>query len=256
MKRVIYTAIIGAYDAPPRLAPEAIDAHCDYLCFCDVDIDLPPPWQLRRIERMPAGAAATNRRVKFRVHELISGYEQACYMDGNVDLLRFPDEAFAALEQAGCVLLAHPQRRSVRAEMVACVLTGKLRFREALALAAAQSGAGFDDILGMTANRLFARRLTDTRVNALFEAVFDDYLAGPPRDQLHLPHALQRLGVLHVVLPRQWALDTFTLRPHSGVDLARGRLARALCKLLLGPPLSALLAVVAYFNHKETSRHD
>ena len=256
MKRVIYTAIIGAYDAPPRLAPAAIDAHCDYLCFCDADIDLPPPWQLRRIERMLAGAAATNRRVKFRVHELVSGYEQAMYMDGNVDLKRFPGEAFDGLDQAGCVLLAHPQRRSVRAEMVACVLTGKLTFREALALTAAQSHAGFDDSLGMTANRLFARRLSDSRVNALFEAVFNDYLAGPPRDQLHLPHALQRLGVAHVVLPRQWALDTFTLRPHNGVDPARGRLARGLRKLVLGPLLLALLAVVARITPKEISRSD
>jgi len=253
MRRVIYTAIIGAYDVPPRIAPAAIEADCDYLCFSDSNVDLQSPWQLRRLERIPAGAAATNRRVKFCAHDLLTEYDQALYIDGNVDLTRFPAEAFAALSEVGCVFIAHSKRRSVREEMVACILAGKLALGEAFALVAEQSRSGFDDAQGLTENRLFARRLSDHCVNTLFEAVFDDYLRGPHRDQLYLQHALQRLEVPHLVLSRQWALNTFTVRPHSGANPARGRLARVVRRLLLSQPLCALLTIIARFNYREMS---
>jgi hypothetical protein len=256
MRRVVYTAIIGSYDSPPRLDSGVIDKDCDYLCFSDEDIELPLPWQLRRIERLPAGAAATNRRVKFCAHEFLSHYDQALYLDGNVDLKRFPSDAFAALDEAGCVLIAHPQRRSVREEMLACILAGKLALGEALTLVAAQTRAGFDEAQELTANRLFARRLSDVRINHMFEVVFGDYLRGPPRDQLHLQHALQRMGISPIVMPRQWASDTFTIRSHSGVDPRRGRLFRVLRRLMLGPLVRGLLELTARINRKEMHHHD
>lgn len=256
MRRVIYTAIIGAYDAPPSLHPAAILADCDYLCFCDTDVDLPSPWQLRRVECLPAGPAVTNRRIKFCAGDLLAGYDQALYMDGNVDLKCFPAEAFRALDEVACVFIAHPQRDSVLEELVACVLAGKLSFSDALALRTAQSRAGFDDRRGLTANRLFAYRPADPAAKRLLDAVYEDYLRGPMRDQLHLPHALQRLQVRTVVLSRQWALETFSVRSHSGADPSRGRVARVLRRIALAPLLSAVFALVARFNHLENPCRD
>lgn len=256
MRRVIYTAIIGAYDEPPNLQAAAILADCDYLCFCDTDIELPSPWQLRRIDCLPAGPAVTNRRIKFCAQELLAGYDQALYMDGNVDLKRFPAEAFRALDEVACVFIAHPQRDSVLEELVACVLAGKLSFRDALALRTAQSRAGFDDRHGLTANRLFSYRLSDPAAKRLFDTVYEDYLRGPMRDQLHLPHALQRLHVSSVVLSRQWTDETFSVRSHRGADPSRGRVARVLRRIALGPLLSAVFALVARINHLEKPCRD
>jgi len=90
-------------------------------------------------------------------------------------------------------------------------------------------------------------------VNTLFEVVFQDYLRGPQRDQLYMQHALQRLQVPHLVLPRQWALNTFTVRPHSGTNPARGRLARVVRRLVLSPPFCAILTIIARFNYREMS---
>lgn len=256
MRRVIYTAIIGGYDEPPNLHASAILADCDYLCFCDTDIELPSPWQVRRIDRLPAGPVVTNRRIKFCAQELLAGYDQALYMDGNVDLKRFPSDAFQALDKVACVFIAHPQRDSVLEELVACVLAGKLAFRDALALRVAQSRAGFDDRHGLTANRLFAYRLKDPAAKLLFDAVYEDYLRGPMRDQLHLPNALQRLKVSNVVLSRQWALETISVRSHSGADPSRGRAARVVRRIVLGPLLAAVFVLVARFNHQEAPRRD
>jgi len=256
MRRVIFTAVLGGYDQPPKIAPAAIEDGCDYLCFCDTDIELQSPWQRRSVECWPEGPAATNRRIKFRTDEFLPGYDQALYMDGNVDLLRFPADAFAALDHVACVFVAHPKRNSVRAEMIACIVTGKLTLADALALAATQARSGFDDNRGLTANRLFGRCLSDPCANALFAAVFDDYLRGPPRDQLHLQHALQRSCLPHRVMSRQWALDTFSVRQHIGVETARGRMSRALRRLVLGPLLYAVLVLVARCYYREILRHD
>ena len=256
MRRVVYTAIIAQYDVPPRLLPSAIDPDCDYICFCDENVELDYPWQLRGIERLHSGAAVTNRWVKFCAHKLLTGYDHALYIDGNVDLLRFPSDAFALLDRFSCAFVAHPRRRSVREEMVACILAGKLTLCDSLALAASQSRAGFHDHSGLTANRLFARCLLDSRANAMFEAVFDNFLRGPPRDQLHLQFELRHSGVPHVVLPSCWAHDTFEVRPHKGINQAHGRLVRALRRLLLGPVLTAQLAFFSCFNHKENLRRD
>lgn len=251
MRRLIYTAIIGEYDTPPKLSFDAMDANCDYLCFCDADIVVPPPWQLRIIERMPMGAAATNRKVKFTIHQLVSGYDQALYIDGNIDLVRFPGDAFDILNSVSVVLLAHPLHQSVRAELVACILASKLSLRDAIEFTAAKSRTGFRDVLGMTANRVFARSLADLRVNEFFEGVLDDYLRGPRRDQLHLVPRLECLDAAFTIFPAGWAVDTFTVRPHIGSDYRRGRSVRVLRRMVVGPLLWLALSFVAQNNHRE-----
>lgn len=256
-RRVIYTAIVGAYDAPPAIPPQAVDRECDYLCFSDEAMDLPQPWQLRKISPLSEGSAATNRWVKFCVHQLLPEHEEALYMDGNLDLLRRPISAFEKLrEDQGCVFISHPQRRNVQDEIIACMLAGKVSLKESMNLVAAQSRNGFKDRLPLTANRMFARRLADAHVNRMFEAVFLDYLHGPARDQLHLQHALERFGVSHAILPRQWALETFSIRPHRHSDPGRGREVRWLLRMLLAWPLRMVLYCVARINRPRDKRRD
>lgn len=249
-RRVIYTAIIGEYDIPSAIgAGVTLDKGWDFLCFSNGPLDLPTPWQLREVRCLPEGSAATNRWVKFCAHTLLGEYDEALYLDGNLDLLASPTEVFSRLrDDCSCAFIEHPQRSTVSEEVVACLLAKKVTLLESVRLILSQSRGGFTDKLPLTANRLFARRLKDARVNEMFESVFHDYLRGPARDQLHLQYALERFAVPHAVLPRQWALDTFAIRSHRNSDPGKGRASRWFFQLILGRPLRFLLLALARIN--------
>ena len=65
---VIYKAVFGNYDSIDSINSEHVDSKCDYFLISDVDINLPHPWKLIKINRQFSSNSRENRYYKMNGH--------------------------------------------------------------------------------------------------------------------------------------------------------------------------------------------
>lgn len=244
-KRVIFTAIFGNYDDVPHIAEQMVDKNCDYLLFSDRDIVPEPPWEIIKIDTSPHGFSATNRWIKLCSHQWLTDYQESIYIDGNIQLKSSLSSIFDLLtEKNHCVLIKHPKRDRVLTELLACFVMKKISFFECLHHAAKLGHNQFFDNYHLTVNRLICRRLDIEKVNNVFESVFQSYLSGPRRDQLHMQPVLQQNKLKPRLLSPQDAARFFNIKPHKN-DASISRYRRKIKNLKI-ETRKALLRMPVY----------
>jgi hypothetical protein len=226
-KILVYSCITGQYDSFQCIIKFPALANADHILFVD---SLPSSlirrqladagWIIKSISDLQTYSnlrdqAELNRYAKLCVHELVPGYEYLFYFDGNV--LFSPSAPFflmAKLIEANACLLSfkHPRRFRVNLiEAFDCVLHQKISFKE---YARWLSRAPFGVLLKpVTANRVFIRCSNEV-LDHTFSCIYQDYLKGPRRDQLHSWRFLDK-HILLRLLSASEAASLFKVLPHE-----------------------------------------
>jgi hypothetical protein len=104
---VIYSAIFGAYDAPPDVS--AADPSISYILFCDDTVtSAPAPWELRRVPAVFIDPQRDARRVKALPHLFLPDhFDVSVWIDSNCRILAL--DAATVLGMLGDASLAVPR---------------------------------------------------------------------------------------------------------------------------------------------------
>lgn len=242
----VYTAIFGNYDPPPSVPLGFQDQEVDFICFSDVKINCPKPWENIIINSFSYSAAELSRCVKFVAHQYLSGYDIIVYVDGNVVINSLALNIIKILdEKIQCVFIAHPERQTVLSECIACVIYKGLSIKEAMGHIHKLAIYGYHDQLKLTANRFFARKINQA-TNKLFEDVFSDYCNGPKRDQLHLQFQLWRHSLSHCIISNEQVEDMLIVKNHNKYNKMIRRIVLLINRLAMWAPVFALLKISLY----------
>jgi hypothetical protein len=255
-KIAVYTAIFGNYDEPPATPLGDSASGIDFICFSDVDMECPPPWKVVVVKLEELMPVLQNRKIKFLGHNFLIGYDSIIYIDGNVVLNSIALDITKYLSgNVQFVFVGHPERSSLLSECIACIVYKGLSIKQTVRYIYNLAYRGYRDQLPLTANRFFARRVNSTS-NALFEKVFNSYLSGPPRDQLHLQFNLWKASVSHYVIDRARAKKLFSLREHVKSNSFLSYLFLYMRKIIMWIPLFIALKLAYCAGIVKGRMHD
>lgn len=197
-KIVIYTCIIGGYDA--LLQPLEVREGFDYVCFVGYDEDAGREgvWEKRPLPLTTGDKALDSRYPKMHPHELLPGYDCSLWIDGNI-LLKGPalyDAALAAAE-AGTLYagVSHPQRDCMYEEAVKCRDMRYIGYPKLARIILEYLFCGIKRHSGLLENNIIFRRHNDPAVVRLDEMWWSKVLHFCRRDQLSLMLCLRECGI-------------------------------------------------------------
>jgi hypothetical protein len=115
-ERVVFTAIVGGYDEPKRVA--VVDDDTDYICYSDdPHLNPPAPWVLRPLVTTQRSPRVTARWHKLLPHRHLAEYRYSFWIDGNFEITASLSEFFAELiAMARFAAAPHPFTDCVFAE--------------------------------------------------------------------------------------------------------------------------------------------
>ena len=126
-KKVIYTTIVGGYDA---LLEQPRYPGWDYVCFADrkylgwrTKIGL-SNWKVIFFENPGLDNTRYSRMPKLLPHRYLGDYDYSIYIDGNARLISNPDNLLEELEWPNFAAAYHPFRDNVYDEFDECSALG------------------------------------------------------------------------------------------------------------------------------------
>ncbi len=221
MKAVIYTCIIGAYDA--LLQPAVTDPDFDFVCFVgrgEKTAERVGVWQIRELDCGISEPALLSRYPKMHPHELLPDYEVSLWIDGNIEMLddtlyrAVRIKATAGVKYSG---VSHPSRTDVFQEARMCFNMKYISVFDLFRVWTWQYLQGMRKGSGLMENNIIFRRHNDPLVIALDERWWHCVLHVSRRDQLSLMPCLRRFGI-----PRDYLLPRGqSSRNHPGLKYLR-----------------------------------
>lgn len=215
-KYVIYTGIFGEYDNLPKIPISLMTEDQEFVCFSDRPIENSHPWNIIVINGQQENPATLNRKVKFLAHHYFQDYECALYIDGNITLNSNTHEIVTNHFTGVCMFFEHPFLKNIFSEIKACLASNKISLKEALTLYMRYERSSFDQYANrhMT-NRFFIRNIKESKINKCFEDLFDSYIKGPKRDQLHMDYLLHKHQIKFDLLDKKISQKVFTVNAHK-----------------------------------------
>ncbi len=183
-KRVIYTALFGAYDQ--IIEPEEVDTNCDYICFTDRVDCQSDVWTFCIVQSdLPPNLA--NRQYKALPQIYLKEYKQSLYIDANIGLKKSPSSLFDKYLQYGDMAIPrHPFRDCIYEELERCVYSGKIIKEKALFLEKKYEMEGFPRNFGLGENNIILRRHDSDALNNLMMLWYQFIMNDCERDQVSL----------------------------------------------------------------------
>lgn len=213
-KVVVYTAIIGNYDA--LILPEAIVNEWDYVVYTDNEIKGEHIFEIRTPPFYHRDQTRMARYIKTHPHQLFPDYQCAVWIDSNIlvrggHLIKQVNRCIN--DDVPLLINPHPDRKSLAEELKKCI---KLR-KDDPALMEEQvkryRAEGYPDIFGLFETNILIRNLRDKRVHELNKAWWQEIERGSRRDQLSLPYVLWKHNLKAEPLP-----GMKNIRIHAGND--------------------------------------
>lgn len=189
---VIYKAVFGNYDSIDNIDSEHVDSKTDYFMISDVDINLPNPWKLIKVDRQFTSNAKENRYYKMNGHPFFSKYKYSVYLDGNVNIKGDLTALLNTLnEDFDIHAYRHPKRNSISDELKACVIYNKItiaQYRESLS---AKYNKYKHTHQNMFECNVLIKRITSNKLEIAMKDWFDLFCTNLPRDQIYFPYILE-----------------------------------------------------------------
>lgn len=225
MKRVIYTVIVGGYDA---LIEPPVFTGWDYVCFTDGrNIGLRAKlgfsrWDIRPLPQDgDLDSFRRSRLPKIMPHRYLADYEYSVYIDGNAKLLSDPSALLDQLSWPMMVVSVHPFRDTVVQEIDECIRQNKAPRALLEAQREAYLADGMPADLALLENNLLLRRHNDAQVIQLMEAWWAQMNTHSHRDQLSLPYVAWKLNFTIQTFSQATKHDVFTTKAHYRSPWAR-----------------------------------
>lgn len=189
-KKVIYTCLVGNYDALPQ--PEVIDESFDYICFSDkVKEGKIGSWEMRTIPFAHNEQSCVSRYPKLLPHNVLAEYEYSVYIDANIQITHQSFyEAVNAKITSDCIVaqVRHtlPPIDCTYDEISYAYKYERVSFWQAWRHICYLRRNHFPCHFGLFENNLILRKHNDELVKTLSIQWWDEYLRGPHRDQFSL----------------------------------------------------------------------
>ncbi len=189
-KKVIYTALVGNYDA--LLQPAAVDPEFDYICFSDC-IKGPKVgvWEIRTIPFTSKSNTRMARYPKLQPHIVLPEYEWSVWIDANILIkgAEFYEKVNEKIsEGVKMAIVAHPckDRDCVYQEIVRCYKDVRISFRDAFRQRRHLLSIGYPQHWGMKENNVILRRHNDPAIIRISDGWWNEMQNYSVRDQLGL----------------------------------------------------------------------
>ncbi len=217
MRAVVYTCIIGSYDA--LLQPAAPPPELDFICFVgrgEKSSERVGVWQIRELDCGITEPGLLSRYPKMHPHTLLPEYDVSLWIDGNIEMLddtlyrAVRIKAAAGVKYSG---VSHPSRTDVFQEARMCFNMKYISAPGLIRIWVWQYLQGMRRGSGLMENNIIFRRHNDPDVVALDELWWRCVLRVSRRDQLSLMPCLRRCGI-----PRDYLLPRGqSSRNHPGL---------------------------------------
>ena len=197
-KIVVYTCIIGSYDA--LLQPAVVREGLDFVCFVGHDeaAGRDGVWERRPLPLTTGDRTLDARYPKMHPHELLPEYEFSLWIDGNI-LMKDATLLDAALSAASAGTLyagvSHPQRDCLYAEAEKCRDMRHIGYLDLARIHFEYLRKGVKRHSGLLENNIIFRRHNAPEIVGLDEMWWDRVLNFSRRDQLSLMLCLRECGI-------------------------------------------------------------
>ena len=196
---VVYTVLVGDYEAVKE--PEILDPAARYILFTDKPSLKSEKWEVVALDTKGLSPRRASRLPKMLPHRYLPEHEISVYLDASLTIIE-PDVATMAQDALGqCDIAgyAHYERDCVFDEIDECLALGKVDKARATTFRKRLNKEKFPRHWGLLENAFLVRRNSPVlrRINELW---FEEYIAGPERDQFTLMYVLWRAEVPHAVI--------------------------------------------------------
>lgn len=187
----ILTSITGGKDK--FLEDKLNKGKADFLAFSDVPY-LSPTWTVKEAPSIFKDERRNSRLPKLLPH-LYTNSEYSIWVDGNIRLLKSPEELIAKhLADHDIAVYKHPTRDCLYEEATKCAVKGLDEPEVIIAQAKAYEDAGFPKHIGLAECGIIFRRHTD-KIREFNETWFAEYCRHSKRDQIPFMYALNKVGL-------------------------------------------------------------
>ena len=189
-KKVIYTCLVGNYDALRQ--PLVADESYDYICFSnDIKEDRVGVWQIRPIPFEHEDKARLSRYVKILPHKALEDYEWSLWMDANIqitgkELYSIVDSKIATGGKVYQVNHCFPPCDCTYDEIKFAYLGGRSGFGKTFLQYWHLKREGFPTHWGLFENNFILRKHNDPLVKKMSEEWWAEFMANTKRDQFNL----------------------------------------------------------------------
>lgn len=215
-KMVVYSAIFGGYDNPPRVANP--DERIRYILFTEQpNLKAPSPWEVRSVPRIFADPQLDARRIKILPHLFLPDFDVSVWIDANSELLRLTDDDARRLSECGDVLARPHDFRSCLYREAKAVLwyrmDSPLRVKRQLE---SYRSAGFPEKFGLHQTAFLVRRHMRDGCIEFARLWWDQVFKHSKRDQLSFDFVRWKLDASVVPLFMRFTNNAvLKLTPHK-----------------------------------------
>ena len=198
-KIVVYTVLVGDYEALKE--PQTLDPAARYILFTDNFTLKSEKWEVVALDTEGLSPRRASRLPKLLPHLYLPDHDISVYLDASLTIIE-PDVATMArdaLQDRDIAGYAHFERDCVFDEIEECLALGKVDKARTTSFRKRLKKEKFPRHWGLLENGFLVRRNSPVlrRINDLW---FEEYIAGPERDQFSLMYVLWRAEVPHAVI--------------------------------------------------------
>lgn len=188
MKKVIYTILVGKYDA--LIQPLVVDEGFDYICFSnDFNEETIGVWCIRKIPFNDADNTRVSRYAKLLPHRVLQEYDYSLYIDANIRITSSEFYGFVNQRiQEGVLVAQVPNifRDCIYKDIEIAYRRGKVDLKGAKHQYEHLKQEGFPTHFGLFENNVILRKHNVPEVIEISEAWWKEYFMYTHRDQFCL----------------------------------------------------------------------
>ncbi|MEB2776893.1 hypothetical protein SYJ56_16340 [Algoriphagus sp. D3-2-R+10] len=196
-KTLIYSIVTNNYD---HVKPAPKYSGFDFWLFTDQENLEVEGWKIKLIPKSD-NPIKQQRQIKINSCKYTPDYDLTIYIDGNMELIRNPNDLLKKHYSGGFLTTCHPKRSTLLAEGMEIVRKRKDLEQNVLATLEFAKHVGFKDDLGLYETGVLIRDKSKDveRLELKWSELLEEY---SHRDQLTLPIALHLTGVEISSIPR------------------------------------------------------
>lgn len=215
MKKVVYTAITGAYDQ--LIDPRVITPDFEYICFTNNKNLISRAWKIIHVEEPDLDNVRFARKIKILFHKYLQNADFSIWVDGNFTINCDLNKFLSCYYKGGdFATFEHPDRNCFYEEAKACIRLKKDNANLINKQVAQYQSEGFPKDFGMISSGLMIRKHDNLDIQNFMELWFDQVLHRSRRDQLSFTYTLWKHPIHAQLLPFNEVLKKYFLKvPHS-----------------------------------------
>lgn len=198
----VLTSITGGKDTPVEKQKKG---NAEFVCYTDVPFET-KTWNLKPAYKRFIDPRRNSRAPKLLSHQY-TGSEYSIWIDGNMSLLKPPEELIARyLQDHDMAVFKHPLRDCIYGEAMKCATAGLDDPEIIIEQVSTYEKAGYGKNKGLCECGFILRRHT-SKVKEFNNAWWSEYTRHSVRDQISFMYAVDSVGIRVNMINEPWRLS-------------------------------------------------